>query len=302
MKLRSWRYQTRQGFRNIGRNKLFSMASIATMTACIFIFGAFLAVILNVDSLRESLEQRVGITVYFEEGTTNAQMEAVGQQIKALPHVATIKFTSADEAWEAYKKEYFASVPELAEGFQDNPLANSASFTITVDRVENQEETAAAIKAMDRVRRINQSSAAVKNLKSFNKVFIGACIAIVLILLLVAAVLISNTVNIGIAVRREEIAISKLIGATDSFVRAPFIVEGIILGLIGSAIPLLILFLLYNMLVRWLLNQFGFLVSMGNIVLSAEYVFQYLLPAGLLLGVGIGFIGAAVTVKRHLHV
>ncbi|MCI6173976.1 MAG: permease-like cell division protein FtsX, partial [Clostridiales bacterium] len=300
---RSLGYQIRQGFRNIGRNRMFSIASIATMTACIFIFGAFFSIIMNVDSLRAGLEQKVGITVFFKEGTADDRIRGIGEEIRKIPHVTSVKYTSADEAWSAYQKEYFSSDPSLAEGFKgDNPLAGYASYTVLVDEVENQDAVVQSVKAIDGVRKVNQSSGAAKNLKSFNRLFTYACVAIITVLLIVSVILIANTVNTGIEVRRNEIAISKLIGATDSFVRAPFIVEGFLLGLIGSVLPLVILYIVYNALLVQILTRFGFLTTMGNVLLTGAYVFQYLVPIALLLGVGVGLIGAVITVRRHLNV
>lgn len=303
LKLSSVGYNTKQGLKNIGRNKMFSIASIATMTACIFIFGVFFSIIMNVNAVRRDLEQKVGITVLFDEGTTDAQMQEIGDQIKALDHVTSATFTSADEAWQNYIEENFKDHPELAEGFKDdNPLANSATWTVLVDKIENQDQVVAQIQEMDKVRQVNQSSGAAKTLRSFNKLFSYVSVVIIAILLIVSTILISNTVNVGISVRKDEIAIMKLIGATDSFVRAPFVVEGFALGVIGSVIPLVILYFSYSWLLQHLLSRFGILSSLGNVFLDVNQVFTYLLPVGLVLGIGIGLIGAFITVRKHLEV
>ena len=287
---------------NIDRNKMFSLASIATMAACIFLFGAFFSIIMNINSFREKLEEKIGITVLFEEGSDEAAIQKIGEQIAVIPHVTEIRYTSADEAWEKFKEEYFESNMELAEGFKENPIANSSSFTVLVDKVENQHAVVEAIGKIKGVRRINQSSQAVQNLRKFNRVFIYVSAAIIGILLIISIILISNTVAVGITVRREEISIMKLIGATDSFVRGPFVVEGIILGLIGSALPLGILYVAYNWLIKQALGRFGFLNSMGDSLLDVNEVFQVLLPVGVILGIGIGVIGARTTLKKHLDV
>ena len=302
MKLRSIGYQVNQGVMNIGRNTMFSIASIATMTACIFLFGTFFSIIMNVDSLRRDLEEKVGITVLFDEGMEETGIQAIGEKIAKIPHVTKIEYTSADEAWENFKAEYFESNMELAEGFKENPIANSSSFTILVDRVENQEQVVADITAIEGVRRVNQSSAAVQNLRKVNRLFTYASAAVIAILLVVSIILISNTVNVGITVRKEEISIMKLIGATDSFVRGPFIVEGVILGLIGTALPLGILYAAYHYVVGSALSRFGFLNSMEDSFLGVNQVFAVLLPVGVILGIGIGAIGARYTVKKHLDV
>ncbi|MDO5701984.1 MAG: permease-like cell division protein FtsX [Lachnospiraceae bacterium] len=154
-------YAIRQGIKNIGRNRLFSLASIATMTACIFLFGVLFSVILNVDSLRRSIEEKVGVTVFFNEGTDDERIGEIGELIRDIDHVTDVTYTSAEEAWEKYKEEHFASVPSLAEGFKENPLANSASYSVFVDRVEAQSDVVQAILKIEGVRQVNQSSGAV---------------------------------------------------------------------------------------------------------------------------------------------
>lgn len=281
---------------------MFSIASIATMTACIFIFGAFFSIIMNVNAIRTDLEQRVGVTVFMNEGVTDDQMTQIGDQIKAIDHVTSVTFTSADAAWSQYQAEYFESNPALAEGFSDNPLANSANFTVLVDKIENQDAVVSQIRAIDGVRQVNQSSGAATTLKSFNRLFTTLSVAIIAVLLIVSVILISNTINVGIEVRKDEIGIMKLIGATDSFVRAPFVVEGLILGLIGSVIPMVILYFGYNALMTRVLTKFGFLSSMSGVLLSVRQVFVYVGPVSLVLGLGIGLTGAIITVRKHLQV
>lgn len=302
MKLSSLGYNIRQGCKNISRNKMFSIASIATMTACIFLFGVFFSIIMNVNAVRRDLEERVGVTVFFDEGISDYKIQQIGEDIKQLEHVTSVTFTSAEEAWSEYQKEYFDSTPELAEGFKDNPLANSASYTVLVDKIENQDTVVAAIQDIVGVRQVNQSSGAANTLKSFNRLFTYVSIGVIAILLVIAVILISNTINVGISVRKDEIAIMKLIGATDSFVRAPFVVEGFVLGLIGSLIPLAILYVSYGWLLSKILSRFGALSEMGDVLLTVNQVFFYLLPVGLILGVGIGLIGAIITVRKHLSV
>ncbi len=302
LKLSSLFYNIKQGFKNIGRNKMFSLASIATMTACIFMFGVFFAIIMNVNAVRRNLEERVGVTVLFDEGIEEEKIEDIGKQLEKIDHVISVSFKSADEAWEEYQKQYFKNNPALAEGFKDNPLANSASYTILVDQIENQNAVVAEIEQIEGIRQVNQSSGAVRTLRSFNRIFTYVSIGVIAILLIVSTILISNTINVGISVRRDEIAIMKFIGATDSFVRAPFVVEGIVLGLIGSILPLGVLYYSYGWMLEKILSKFGVLSGMGQVLLSVNDVFYYLLPVGIVLGVGIGLVGAIITVRKHLAV
>ena len=294
-----------QGFKNIWRNRMFSVASITTMTACILLFGMFFSVLMNVNFMIRTLEEEVGVTVLFDEGLEQDKIDEIGEKIRAREHVTDVTYTSAEEAWEKFQQEYFEGNEEYAKSFSENgenPLANSASYTVRVDEIENQTSIVTRIKRLEGVRQVNQSAGATKTLISFNSLFTYVAVAIIALLLVVSIFLIANTVNVGISVRRHEIAIMKLIGATDSFVRAPFIVEGLLLGLIGSLIPLGILFVAYDRILGWLLNRFGVLNTISGSLPSVLEVFHVLAPVGVALGLGIGLIGSIITVRRHLRV
>ena len=281
---------------------MFSVASIATMTVCIFIFGVFFSILMNINSVVRTLEEEVGVTVLFDEGLSEDRIDKIGEAIRGLDHVTEVTFTSAEEAWENYQKEYLGNNTELAEGFSDNPLANSASYTVKVDLIENQNAVVDEIRQMEGVRQVNQSSGAVNTLRSFNRMFSAVSIVVIAILLVVSVILISNTINVGISVRKDEIGIMKLIGATDAFVRAPFIVAGLVLGLIGAALPLAILYGAYNWLIGRLLSRFDLMSSMMGMLPSTQEVFYYLLPVSLVLGIGIGLTGSIITVRKHVEV
>lgn len=157
------------------------------------------------------------------------------------------------------------------------------------------------LQSVDGVREVKQSTMVANTLTDFNSLIGYISAGIILILLGVAVFLISNTITVGISVRREEIAIMKLIGATDYFVRAPFVVEGIVIGLIGAAIPLGILYLVYGKVIVYITDKFRFIGNMMQF-LSAEEVFHTLVPVALILGVGIGFLGSRITIRKHLKV
>lgn len=295
-------YSFKQGIKNIWRNKMFSLASIATMAACIFMFGLFYILVSNFTSMVKDAEEGVAVTVFFDEGISDEQIQQIGDQIKSRAEVAKCDYLSADEAWENFKKVYFEGHEDLAEGFaQDNPLANSASYQIYLNDVSMQESLVTYLQSLDGVREVNQSEAVANTLTDFNKLIGYVSAGIILILLGVAVFLISNTVTVGISVRREEIAIMKLIGATDFLVRAPFIVEGIVIGLVGAAIPLALLYFMYDRIIIYISQKFSFIGSMMSFI-STKTVFHTLIPVALLLGVGIGFFGSMITIRKHLKV
>ncbi|MCI9388879.1 MAG: ABC transporter permease [Lachnospiraceae bacterium] len=302
MRISTIAYELKQGFKNIARNWMFSLASIVTMAACIFIFGIFYSIVTNVNHIIKGVEEDVPITVLFDENVGDAVIQDVGRRIEGRPEVLEVKYVSAEEAWEGFRDQYFGDSKVAAEGFQDdNPLANSANYEVYVKEIEQQGDLVAYIEGLEGVREVRQSESAARTLGSFNRLVGTISIAIIAILLVVAIFLISNTISTGITIRREEIGIMKLIGATDFFVRTPFLLEGIILGLIGAAIPLAGLYVMYNQVIIHILERFKVLDGILQFV-PVWQVFKVLLPVGLALGMGIGFFGSLFTTRKHLKV
>lgn len=302
MRISTFLYTLRQGAKNIWKNKMFSLASIATMSACIFLFGVFYSVVVNFQNVVREVESGVAVTVFFVDGTTQEQMDEIGVQIGKRAEVSKKVFVSATEAWDEFQKVYFEGAEEMAEGFtNDNPLANSAHYEVYMNDISMQESLVTYLESLPGVKEVKSSDIAANTLTDFNRLIGYVSAGIILILLCVAVFLISNTVTIGIAVRREEIAIMKLIGATDYFVRAPFIVEGILIGIIGSALPLTVLYFMYRRIIFYVAEKFRWLSSMLEF-LPVDRVFATLIPVGLILGVGIGFLGSRMTIRKHLKV
>ena len=295
-------YCFKQGFKNIWRNKLFSLACMATMAACIFMFGIFFCMVQNFQHFVREAEEGVAVTVLFDEGTTEDEILEIGQGLTKRDGVSEVVYVSADEAWKSYQEKYFEGNPEVAEAFvDDNPLANSSNLEIYMKDISKQDDLVTYIESLDKVRKVNRSDSVASMLTDFNRLVSYVSVAIIGLLLAVAIFLINNTVAIGISVRREEIGIMRLIGAKNSFIKAPFLIEGIVIGLVGAIFPLILLYFLYNKLITYVGTQF---TGLSNVMdfLPAAQLFQTLLPVGMALGVGIGFFGSIVTIQRHLKV
>ncbi|RDY31800.1 permease-like cell division protein FtsX, partial [Lachnotalea glycerini] len=292
MRVSSIVYSLKQGFKNIIRNKMFSLASIATMAACIFLFGLFYTMVFNFQHIVKQAETGVSVSVFFNDGISQEQITAIGDEISKRVEVSKYEYISAEEALNRFINDTFNGNQELAESFQDdNPLANSASYEIYLNDVSLQKALVTYLESLDGVREVKRSEIVANTLANFNVLIGYISLAIIVILFAVAIFLISNTVTIGIAVRREEISIMKLIGATDFFVRAPFIVEGIMIGLIGSCIPLVALYFMYRNIIEFVNDKFKILQDLLNF-LPVNTVFSTLIPIALLIGVGIGFMGS----------
>ena len=302
MKISTVGYSMKQGVKNIGRNKMFSLASVATMAACIFVFGLFFSMVMNFQNIVQKVEEGVAITVFFDEDATEKEIKNIEKKLKARDDVREVHYVSAEEAWESVQKDYFGDDEAAAEGFKnDNPLANSDNFEVYMKDVESQKDLVKYAEGLEGVRKVNKSDTVAKALVSANKLIWSVSAVIIIILLAVSIFLISNTVTMGITVRREEIAIMKYIGAKDSFVRAPFVIEGILIGLIGAAIPLIILYFMYGKAISYILAKFSLLNNILDFLPVGE-VYKVLTPVGLLLGIGIGFVGSFFTIRKHLRV
>lgn len=299
MKISTLFYTLRQGVRNIFRNKLFSMASIATIAACLFLFGILYSVVMNFQHIVKNAQEGVSVTVFFNEGTSQERIDAIGEQIKARVEVSSIKYTTADEAWAWFQEKYFEG--KHTEGFPTNPLEGYENYEVFLNDVSMQDALVTWLQSLPDVRLVKYSSLTANALTGVNLIVAYASVGIIVILLGVSIFLISNTVTIGISVRQEEISIMKYIGATDFFTRAPFVIEGMLIGAIGSGIPLLLIYFIYNDVVTSAMSKFQALSSILNF-LTVQEVFHVLVPVSLGIGIGIGFLGSFTTVRKHLRV
>ena len=298
MKISSFFYTFQQGFKNIFRNKLFTLASLATIGACLFLFGVMYSVLANFSHIIKNAENGVSVTVFFDEGLDEASVQSIGALIEQSPEVDHIVYVSAEEAWDSFKEEYLG---EYADGFTENPLADSEHYEIYLNDVSQQQKLVDMLQSLNGVRRVNQSELTATTLTGVNKLVAYMSVGIIVILLAVSIFLINITIAMGISVRREEITIMKYIGATDYFVRAPFVVEGMLIGIIGTAAPLLLIYFLYDVVIGFINERFSVLSQLLSF-LTVQDIFKVLLPISLATGLGIGFLGSMITVHKHLRV
>ena len=311
MKISTLFYTIKQGFANIFRNKWYSLASIATISACLFLFGLFYCIVSNFQNILKTAEEGVSVTVLFHSDMDNCEshvdgqipseqrLEEIGQEIAKRAEVSEVQFQSADDAWATFGPDYFGE--DYAEGFPENPLAGEDTYEIFLSDVSMQDALVTWLQSIPEVRKVNYSEMTANTLSGLNLLIAYVSMGIIVILLAVSIFLISNTVAIGISVRSAEINIMKYIGATDFFVRAPFVLEGMLIGLIGAAVPLGLIYSLYNYALNYVINRFMVLSGFLNF-LSVDEIFHFLIPVSLGVGVGIGFLGSVATVRKHLHV
>ncbi len=289
-----------RGFRNIFKNPGTSFFSLLVMVATIFLFSVSYATLININSIVKQAEDSVGITVFFDEGLSEAEIQKIGEEIGARKEVSRMVFTSAEEAWENFKAVYFKDEEELAEGFiEDNPLANSASYEIFLSDIGDQQSFVRYLEETEGVRKVNASNLLAEGLSNLGRIIEWVTMIVLVVLLVISVMLISNSIAVAISMRQDEIHIMRYIGATNRFIRFPFVLEGVILGLVGAAIPLAIVWYYYDWAVQSLSRRLMAFGTLLNFMGKLE-VFKILLPVALLLGIGIGVLGSLFSMRRHL--
>ena len=286
------------------RNVWFSLASTAIVSACIFLFCVFFSIITNIEYMVTMAETTMGITVFFDEDLSEAEIQALGDQIQSdkAGLIKSMNFISAEEAWNSFQTDYFGEEADLAEGFaEDNPLAGSASYEIFLKNISSQDDMVKYLETLNGVRKVNYSSTAAAGLTSFNRILAMLFGAIIIMLLAVAVFLISNTISVAAEFRKNENKIMRLIGATNFMIRAPFVVEGMMIGLVGAAIPLAAMYFLYLNTVEYVTEKFRLLSGLIRFLPGGQ-VYPEMAAISLALGGGLGFIVSFMTIRKHLRV
>ena len=293
-------YSIGQGGKNLRRNRMFSLASIGTMAACLFLFGIFYFLLQNLQYAIKGAETNVGVTVFFDEGTDVVRIAQIREEIEKRSEVAYVNYISAEEAWERYRETSLSE--EQAKSFgEDNPLENSASLEVHTSDVTAQDALVRYIESIPQVRLVNDSKELADMLSSINRAVSIVTTVIIAILAAVAVFLISTTISTGVSIRAQEISIMKLIGATDFFIDAPYFVEGILLGAIGAVIPLVLLNVIYRRISGYITERLVSVLGRGTMLLDSGQVFATLIPLSLAIGIGIGALGTWVTLKKQLR-
>ena len=271
---------------------------MATISACLFRFGLFYSILTNFEHMVKNAERELCVSALLEAGLSDARVAELQAMIVHRTEVNDVQYVSAEETWVKFAED--SNFGDISI-FTENPLEDCAHFDIYLSDVSMQPKLVAYLESIDGIRKVNQSFLTAQALTGVNAIIGYVSVGIIVILFLVSIFLISNTVSIGISVRKEEIQIMKYIGATDFFTRAPFVIEGMVIGLIGSFLPLVGVYFIYNEAMMYVAKRF---TSLSQLLafLPVESVFANLVPVCIGLGVGIGFIGSFTTVRKHLSV
>ncbi|MGN1201756.1 MAG: permease-like cell division protein FtsX [Eubacterium sp.] len=293
----SLRYLTKEGFRNVWTNRMMSLASICVLMSCLVLIGSAGMIFLNIDSLLARIEEENVVMVYVEDETTDEQLNEMENRIHALGNIKDVEFVSKEEAWE----EQLATMGEAeAEFFKDvsNDIPLPDAYKVTVDDLDQFDKTVDELNGLDHVDIIRENKDLAQRLVAIRHGITIIAIVIVAVLFLISLFIISNTIRLTVYSRRLEISIMKSVGATNNFVRFPFVIEGVILGVVSGVIGLGLVWGLYELAI----SQFGDLLASLN--LKAIAFTDYALPMlgiFVLIGVICGVGGSLVTMRKYLN-
>lgn len=293
-------YLIKEGVKNVFKNKKATMISLVTMICAMFLFGTFFAIGENVNSVLEQVQKTQGMEVFIKNEATNEQISILENEIKSLDGINTVTFKSKQEALDLMK-ENLKDNQDLLEGYEGENNIFPASFIVTLTDLSMATEIEARISTMENVKKITSNNDTITTLMKIAngiKIAIGV---ISVILLIISITIISNTIKLTVHARRKEISIMKYVGATNRFIRWPFIIEGIIIGMVAAIITLLIVGAVYDFVIQSI-EASNVLQTMGVTLLQFAELVELIGMAYIVLGIGVGVIGSSISMKKYLEV
>ena len=303
-------YSFKEAIRHFFRNWTTSLGAVITIFLSLFIIGLFIMGSAMLNSVIGTVEDQVVINAFISDDADQADVQAFEAELKTWNNVKSVTYKDKDDALAEYTSKMSGNADATMSALDgQNPLP--ASFAIEMDDPSKVESTAEKLKKDADFQKIaddgDVNASVLYGQEEVSRLFQVtnyiriAAVVLVGLLTFIAFIFINNTIRLSITARRREIAIMRLIGAKNSFIKAPFLIEGIVIGLVGAIFPLILLYFLYNKLITYVGTQF---TGLSNVMdfLPAAQLFQTLLPVGMALGVGIGFFGSIVTIQRHLKV
>lgn len=294
------RYFLKEGFSGLKKNLLMTVASIIAVAACISIMSFSYCVVSNLQYMLGQMEDSIGISVFLKGDLTSEDIENMKTTISGLDHVTNVTYISPADALDQLKDQWGAD-EDIFIGLDDtnNPLSHS--FQVELDQIESQDAVLAELQKIEGVDKVEYGQSLSEMLMSVSNVFQIAGILVMLVLGVISVMIIINTIRISVMNRRVEINIMKYVGATDWFIRWPFIIEGIIIGLVGAILPMLVGMPLYGKTVSLFYNHIPFVENFVRFRVVGD-VFSFVLPAALIFGILLGVVGSVTSIRKHLQV
>lgn len=299
MKPSTIKYFFRESFSGLKKNMLMTMASMVAVAACISILSFSYCVGSNLQYMLDQMEDSIGISVFLSGELTGEEIENMKTEISKIDHVENVEYISPADALEDLKKDWGAE-EDIFIGLdsENNPLSHS--FQISLDKIENQNGVLTALENVDGIDNVRHGQTETEVLMKANRIFSIASVIIMLLLGAISIMIIMNTIRISVVNRRIEINIMKYVGATDWFIRWPFIIEGIIIGVVGAIVPLIIGFPIYAKVTSAIFEYLP-MITFIQFKLTGD-VFGFLFPFGIIFGIALGVIGSVTSIRKHLRV
>lgn len=299
MRYNGFTYLISEGFSNVFKNKKGTMVSLITMICAMFMFGAAFAIGENVNYIMKQVQASQGIEVFILNDATDEQTNILENEIKNIDGVSTVTYKSKEQALES-AKESFKDYPDAMAGYEDEYIF-PPSFIIMLTDLSKAESVEETISTLDNVKSIRSNN---DTMETLLKIANGIRVAIIVIfagLLVIAITIISNTIKLTVHARRKEISIMKYVGATNSFIRGPFLVEGVIIGIIAACITIVLITFAYDFVISGIQSSLV-LQKMNITLLQYSEILKSIIVVYMILGVGIGMFGSAFSMKKYLEV
>ena len=300
MKYSIFGYLIGEGFRNFFKNKKSTAASLIIMCATMFIFGIFFLIGENVNYIIEQVQSNQAMQVFINPEATAEQEQELEGKIKELPYINTIEYVSQEQALNAVKS-WLGEDSSILDAYsgEDNPF--KASYVITLTDLTKSDEIEEQIQTFENVSKVTVGIETINKLVDIANGIRTATGVILVLLILISIFIIANTIKLTVHARRKEISIMKYVGATNGFIRWPFIVEGILIGVISALITVVILGFAYNFVADQISSS-ETMTTMGYNLLTYSNVLSMLFTVYIIMGIGIGAIGSAISMRKYLEV
>ena len=299
MKYNIFGYLIGEGFSNVFKNKKSTGASLMIMCATMIIFGIFLILGENINHFVAEVESAQGMQVFINNDATQEQIDEIGEKIRNIDGVSTVEFKSKEEALNQMK-EKFGDKQDLLAGYEENNIF-PASYVVTLTDLTKSKDVQNQILTFDNIKKITSKDETVTtliNLANGIKIVTGV---ILILLVIISIFIIANTIKLTVHARRKEISIMKYVGATNGFIRWPFIVEGMIIGILASSISITIVGIAYSLIAQEMVNsQFMQVINMSLVTFGD--MFNSIIFVYMLLGIGIGALGSVISMRKYLKV
>ena len=299
LKYNIFSYLIGEGFRNVFKNKKSTMASLMIMCATMIIFGIFFIIGENINYFIAEIESAQGIQVYINNDANEEEIKEIGQKIKELNGVNTVEFVSKEDALNQMK-EKFKEKEYLLEGYEQNNIF-PASYVVTLTDLSLSGQVQKDISQLQNIKKITSRDETVTTLINLAKGVRIVTGAILILLVVISIFIISNTIKLTVHARRKEISIMKYVGATNGFIRWPFIVEGILIGIMAGMISIVLVGGAYSVIAEKMVNT-DFMQVIGMSLLKFSDMFTLIVIVYLILGIGIGALGSIISMRKYLKV